>query len=549
MARLQQGVNDLKTWCVQNGKYGQRILNEWVGIYEDNSPIDINNISFGSNKKVQWKCKDNHIWMDTIVHRTSNKRGCPYCAGKRVSDKNSLLDWCQENSEFGQQLLQEWTGLDENNNPININEVARASKKKIQWKCKEGHTWLAVVGDRTLKKTRCPYCFGNNIVREDNRLDIWCQENGEFGQQLIQEWVGLDENENPIEIDEVARASNKKVQWKCKEGHTWLATIANRINSKYGCPYCAGKKVSDKNSLRTWCQTNGELGEQLLQEWTGLYENNDKVETTDISYASNKKVQWKCAEEHVWTATILNRTFSKSSCPYCAGKKVSDKNSLRTWCQDNGEFGQQLLSEWVGLDENNNQIEIDEVSYASNKKVQWKCRRGHTWITAIYSRTSQKAGCTHCNSYGTSFPEQFIYHSLKQIYPNIITRGKYQGYEYDITIPELRLCIEYSGIKWHADKLARDKEKKQLCKKHRVNFLQIYAHRGEIKDRQGNVVNDSYTKEQIIYRINNNKDLHKIQLILLIEFILKQYAPEHTIAEINFAQAESDSYATIQGNA
>lgn len=461
----------------------------------------------------------------------------------------SLYDWCQENGAYGQKFLQEWTGLDENGNPININEVARASKKKVKWECKEGHTWFAIVGDRTLKKTRCPYCFGNNIVRKDNRLDIWCQENGELGQQLLQEWTGLDENNETIELNEVSFGSNKKVQWKCKKGHRWVARIANRTNRNTGCPYCIGKKVTNKNSIKVWCQNNGEYGQLLLQEWTGIYENNDTVEIDDVSYASNKKVYWKCIEGHVWTATIINRTISKSSCPYCSGQRVSDKNSLRTWCQTTKEYGQRLLQEWVGIDDNNNPIVINEVSYGSNKKVYWKCSRGHTWIAEINSRTSQKTGCPYCNSCGTSFPEQFIYHSLRQIYTNIITRGRYKGYEYDITIPELRLCIEYSGIQWHKDKLyTRDEEKKQLCKEHRVNFLQIYAHLGEIKDRNGTVVNDSYTKEQIIYRINNNKDLHKIQLILLIEFILKHYAPEHTISEINFAQAESDAYTIIQGN-
>ena len=220
--------------------------------------------------------------------------------------------------------------------------------------------------------------------------------------------------------------------------------------------------------------------------------------------------------------------------------------SLHDWCQEHSEFGQQLLQEWTGLDENGNPIEMHEVSYGSNKKVQWKCRRGHTWITAICSRTSQKTGCPYCIPYNTSFPEQFIYHSLKQLFPNIIHRGKYKGYEYDITIPELRLCIEYSGYHWHKDKLyTRDEEKKQLCKNHGVNFLQIYAN---YRDTKGNLVNTSYTKNQIIYKEKSNKGTHIKKLKRIVEFILEQYAPEHTISEINFAQAESDSYALMQGD-
>lgn len=198
------------------------------------------------------------------------------------------------------------------------------------------------------------------------------------------------------------------------------------------------------------------------------------------------------------------------------------------------------------MDENSDTNNIDEVSYGSRKKVQWKCNKGHTWITEIHSRTNQKTGCTYCNPKGTSFPEQFIYHSLKQIYKNAISRGRYKGYEYDITIPELRLCIEYSGLYWHADKITRDEEKKHLCKDYGVQFLQIYSHTGQIQDTNGIEVDDSYTKELIIYKLSYNKVLHIAQLQQIIKFILEQYDPKHTIAEINFVKAELEANKIIQ---
>ena len=381
-----------------------------------------------------------------------------------------------------------------------------------------------------------------------NDLYTWCSENGEYGQQLIQEWTGLDEFGNIIYIEGITRKNSKKVRWKCKEGHIWTAKIANRTYQNQGCPYCSGQKVSNKNSLLSWCQTNKALGQQLLEEWTGLDENDNPMNINELARASGKKVQWKCSKGHTWIARIADRTTKNLGCPYCSGQRVSDKNSLKTWCQEHGAFGQQLLQEWVGLDENNNKIEINEISYGSKKKVQWKCNKGHQWSATILSRTNQKLGCPYCNPKGTSFPEQFIYHSLRQIYTNTITRGRYKGYEYDITIPELKLCIEYSGIQWHKDKLyTRDEEKKQLCKEHRVNFLQIYAHHGEIQDTEGNIANDSYTKKQIIYRVNNNKDLHIAQLQIIVKFILEQYDPKHNITEINFDKSELEANKIIRG--
>ena len=299
-------------------------------------------------------------------------------------------------------------------------------------------------------------------------------------------------------------------------------------------------------SLYDWCQNNGEWGQQLLQEWTGLDENNNTIDINNIARGTHKKVRWKCTRGHIWAATINHRTLGRG-CPYCAGNRVTNENSLKTWCQNNDEWGQKLLQEWTGLDENNTPIDINNISRATNKKVQWKCAKGHTWTAAICNRTSG-SGCPYCNSKSTSFPEQFIHHSLKQLFTDTITRGKYQGYEYDITIPKLRLCIEYSAIYWHSNKLERDEEKRQLCKEYKVNFLQIYAHQGQLEDAEGYVTDDSYTKEQIIYKVNYNKDVHIEQLIQIVKFILEQYAPEHTIEEINFEQAETDANNTVRGN-
>ncbi len=46
----------------------------------------------------------------------------------------------------------------------------------------------------------------------------------------------------------VAPASNKKVWWKCDQGHEWEAIICNRKRGS-GCPYCAGQRVTKDNNL------------------------------------------------------------------------------------------------------------------------------------------------------------------------------------------------------------------------------------------------------------------------------------------------------------
>lgn len=104
MARIQKGVNDLESWCLSNGKFGQKLMTEWIGIRDDGRRYAINQVSFGSNKKFKWKCSDGHEWLVTINSRTAYKTSCPYCSGKRVSNENNLKIWCLNNGEFGKQL-------------------------------------------------------------------------------------------------------------------------------------------------------------------------------------------------------------------------------------------------------------------------------------------------------------------------------------------------------------------------------------------------------------------------------------------------------------
>ena len=404
------------------------------------------------------------------------------------------------------------------------------------------------------------------MIRGQSLYD-WCQANGEWGQQLLFEFGDGNnsqqfiDDETGIEMTphDFSRGSSKKIPWTCNKGHMWKSTIVHRTCSGRNCPKCKGEENSirkstpkyGENDLYTWCTKHAEFGQQLINEFKGLDEEYNKISINDVTYGSHKRLYWICNKGHIWMARVLDRTKDKTKCPYCFSNHiVREENSLYKWCIDNGVLGQQLLDEWTGLDEHDNPIKVNEVSYGSNKKVQWKCNKGHIWISNIIHRTAKgfERGCPYCNLKGTSFPEQFIYHSLKQIYPNTITRGKYQGYEYDITIPELKLCIEYSGMQWHKDRLDRDEMKKKLCKEYGVNFLQIYAHYGEIQDTEGNEADDSYTKEQIIYKVNHNKSLHIEQLKQIAKFILEQYAPEHTINEIDFTKAEIDANNTLQGN-
>ena len=107
----------------------------------------------------------------------------------------------------------------------------------------------------------------------------WCNNNGEYGDQLKQEFMGKLETGETISIDEVSYGSGKKALWRCLTCNTeWYAVIRNRTSAHTGCPCCSGRIVSYKNSLENWCNNNGSFGDSLKKEWTGQLESGERID-------------------------------------------------------------------------------------------------------------------------------------------------------------------------------------------------------------------------------------------------------------------------------
>lgn len=344
------GYNDLasKAPCLSG---------EWD--YEKNNGISPETVTYGSNRKVWWKCRNGHSWHADISHRYGGN-GCPYCSGRKVwegyNDFASGYPSCAE----------EWDSV--KNEGMLPSMVARKSNRKVWWKCRKGHSWQALVSDRASGKG-CPYCSGRYAIPGYNDL-------GTLNKALAEEW---DYDKNGVALPRnFTQGSEKKVWWRCKAGHSWKAAIYSRSGGRRNCPYCSGKRVlAGYNDLVT---TNP----ALAMEWD--YERNDGKLPEHFTQCSKKKVWWKCDKDHSWLSTIHNRTLG-NGCPYCSGRNaIAGYNDLLTVRPD-------LAGEW---DYSRNQkICPEQLTVNAHNKVWWKCEKGHKWRTAVYSRTNG-AGCPYC---------------------------------------------------------------------------------------------------------------------------------------------------------
>ena len=129
------------------------------------------------------------------------------------------------------QLMAEWNWERNDGIELDPKTLTLGSGKKAWWKCEKGHEWIAIVNNRN-KGRRCPICSSNKLQQGSNDLQT-------INPTLAKEW-NCEKNVELTPVD-VLPNSNKKVWWKCGQGHEWQAKIQVRTKGA-SCPQCAREK-------------------------------------------------------------------------------------------------------------------------------------------------------------------------------------------------------------------------------------------------------------------------------------------------------------------
>ena len=107
-------------------------------------------------------------------------------------------------------------------------------------------------------------------------------------------------------------------------------------------------------------------------------------DATNISAGSNKNLEWKCTEGHIYEAFVHNRVSKETGCPYCSKRKalpgVNDLNTTHP----------QIAKEAHGWDPTT-------VLAGTHKSFAWACEAGHVYKKSPYLRTkNQRSMCPEC---------------------------------------------------------------------------------------------------------------------------------------------------------
>ena len=255
------------------------------------TPADV---TLRSNLKCWWKCVkgEDHEWQTSINERSSG-RGCPFCAGRRVSKANNLM-------AMNPQLAAEWhTGK---NKMLTPNDVTAFSHRRVWWQCPSNkeHIYDMPVSERS-NGHGCCFCAGRRVHKSNSLATKY--------PSLVKWWH---QSRNGLLTPfNVLPNSRKRVWWVCSKGHKFQRYIGDRIRAKH-CPICTRKELHPSNCL-------AKVRPDLAREW--LFAKNGNLTPKDLVPGSAQIVWWKCKKcDHEWRASLNNRSQGRE-CPVCAYKK------------------------------------------------------------------------------------------------------------------------------------------------------------------------------------------------------------------------------------
>ena len=157
-----------------------------------------------------------------------------------------------------------------------------------------------------------PYCGDRKALKD-------CNDPRTTHPKIAREWNR--ERNGDLKPTDVIASSNKRVWWKCEEGHVWYGLVVNRARkgkADPGCPYCSGRKVlAGYNDLATTHPGIAAMWHPRMSK---------RLKPAGVQAVSRKLAWWRGECGHVYQMAVRDRVRAKPGyCPYCSGRKRPER--------------------------------------------------------------------------------------------------------------------------------------------------------------------------------------------------------------------------------
>ena len=252
---------------------------------------------------------------------------------------------------------------------------------------------------------------------------------------MAKEW-NHEKNGN-LSPENFTASSGQKVWWKCSKGHEWQATIHNR-NKQRGCPICNSERNTSLpeyaivyylkkyglDIIHSYREKGYELDIYIPSRKIGIeydgylwhknkakkdLEKNQKCKRYGICLyrireglppLNDSSIDFIVQKGQRDLSQILQTGLNEIIGIYVDVNLKRDAiaiENLREYSEKENSLlfsNPEIAKEWNY--EKNGNLKPEHFMPNSNKKVWWKCAKGHEWQATINSRTAGR-GCPYCS--------------------------------------------------------------------------------------------------------------------------------------------------------
>ena len=244
---------------------------------------------------------------------------------------------------------------------------------------------------------------------------------------------------NVLKPDNVALNSHKKFWFDCECGHEFDIQLNNINILNRWCPYCANKKMCDKNKKCIICIDKSIASIDYSKNWSD--KNIDSP--FELFKNSHKKYWFECPNCQHSFEQHLSHITRGNACPYCHNIKLCDESKKCMYCFNKTFASIERSSCWS----NKNAKKPIQVFKSTAAKFWFVCDKCCNEFESKLCHITDGSWCPNCR-YKT---EDKLFKILIEKYPTLKCQYKVDWCKdikhlpFDFVIEERKIVIEIDG--------------------------------------------------------------------------------------------------------
>ena len=197
-----------------------------------NGDLTPDQVGYASNRRAWWLCSTcAHEWS-AVINSRGQGAGCPECERRATGQENAKPKPGRSLAERFPELAGEWHN--ERNDPLRPNRFQAKARGEFG-----GVVEPAPMSGRR-PYTAAPTAADANIApqffpRPFTACPSAGQSLAERDPEIAAQWHST--LNGSLTAADVTWSSGKSALWQCEQGHSWQATVHNRVKAR-GCPQC-----------------------------------------------------------------------------------------------------------------------------------------------------------------------------------------------------------------------------------------------------------------------------------------------------------------------